>query len=252
MNVIVNNIAVEYHDDGSGPVMLFLHGWQDDLHTFDAVTEMLKNKWRIIRLDLPGFGMSEAPKSAWSLGEYAEFVKNFAVKLNIAPDILVGHSFGGRIAIKAVGVKMLFPRKVILIASAGIAKTSTPRNIFFAAIAKIGKIITLVPPFYFWREQFRKKLYTWTGSDYLEAGPLMQEIFLKIIREDIGVAAQQIAIPALLIWGQQDTETPLSDAKRLMELIQGSKLEIIPGAGHFIHRQYPDRIAGLIRNFASL
>lgn len=252
MNVIINDIAVEYRDDGDGPVMLFLHGWQDDLHTFDAIAETLKNKWRIISVDLPGFGMSEMPKFAWDLAAYAEFVKDFVEKLSITPDILVGHSFGGRIAIKAVATKLLYSRKLILLASAGISKTNTPRNLFFAAIAKMGKLITLIPPFYFWRNQLRRKLYAWTGSDYLQSGPLLQGIFLNIIKEDVRFIAAQINIPTLLVWGKQDTETPISDGKRLAEIIPDATLEIIPGAGHFIHRQYPARVAELIQNFASL
>ena len=248
MKIIVNNLAVEYRDEGSGPVMLFLHGWQDNLHTFDLLTQALKNKRRIIRVDLPGFGASEMPKFAWDLDAYVRFITDFITKLEILPDTLVGHSFGGRIAIKAIAKKTVHPQKAILIASAGIAKTYTPRNIFFKICAKAGKIIMIIPPFFLWRNQIRRKLYAITGSDYPETGDLT-ETFLNIIKEDLSSVAAAIDIPTLLIWGGDDTQTPPCDGKKLADIIPGSRLEIISGAGHFVHQQYPEHVSKLIQDF---
>ena len=242
-------MAIEYRDEGTGPVMLFLHGWQDGLHTFDSLASLLSADYRIIRVDLPGFGESEMPKTAWHLDNYVGFVKDFIDKLGIKVDILAGHSLGGRIVIKGIAAKIFDAPKIVLIASAGIAERNTARNVFFGVLAKTGRLATAIPPLAFLRAPLRKYLYQSLGSDYLSAGPL-RETFLNIINEDLSASAAAITKPSLLIWGSKDTETPLRDGQRLVTLIPGATLEVIPGAGHFVHREKPQEIVQLIRKFA--
>lgn len=248
MKIVVQDIAVEYANEGKGPTVVFLHGWQDNLHTFDGLVRRLADSRRIIRLDLPGFGESESPKTAWDLDNYVRFTVDFINKLNIQVDVLVGHSFGGRIAIKGVAAGIIKTNKIILIASAGIAKKNLLRNSVLKILAKIIGLATYIPPLVFWREKIRVKLYTVIGSDYSRAGAL-KETFLRIVGEDLVSSAGKIAKPTLLIWGSDDTETPLSDGKRLSKLIHNSKLKVISGAGHLIHREKPEEVAALIKNF---
>ena len=248
MKVIIKNIAIEYSDEGDGPVILFLHGWKDNLHTFDSLVPFFLKQWRIIRIDLPGFGSSELPPTTWNLDNYVQFVKDFIDKLNIQVDVLVGHSFGGRIAIKAVAMNIIKPKKLILIASAGIAKKRIIRNCFFYIFTKAGKIITLLPPFIFWRKYFRKKIYKLAGSDYFLSGKL-KNTFLNVIKEDLTLSANKIVISTLLIWGEQDKATPLEEGQRLSQLICNSQLEIITGAGHFVHQEKSQKVAKLIQEF---
>ena len=117
MKIIVQNLATEYLDEGTGEVVLFLHGWQDNLHTFDSLVSLLPPTLRIIRLDLPGFGKSEVPKETWDLNNYVQFVKDFIQKLDIKVYAFIGHSFGGRIVIKGEATKNLQAQKIILIGS---------------------------------------------------------------------------------------------------------------------------------------
>lgn len=248
MKVIVQGLATEYQDEGAGPVILFLHGWQDTVQSFDSLVPLLFVTNRVIRLDLPGFGRTEFPKEVWDLDRFVGFVVGFIQKLDIVVDVIVGHSFGGRIVIKGVVTGHLQPRKIVLIGSAGLAKKRTIRNSVLKIIAKIGGVVTDIPPFVIWRESLRKKMYQSIGSDYLHAGAL-RETFLKIIAEDLGADAKKISIPTLLIWGSGDTETPLRDGKRLCQLIPNSKLSVINGAGHFVHKEKPQEVATLIRTF---
>src|SRR3989338_7696853 len=201
---IVNNLAVEYIDEGKGPILFLLHGWGDNLHTFDSLLAKLSASFRVVRLDLPGFGGSEAPEESWGVEEYAYFVKSFIEKLGIPSYIIIGHSFGGRIAIKGVGIGLLKPQKVVLISAAGLATNRKVRN-----------------------------------------------QLLRLIGEDLSPAAQKINIPALLIWGEKDTATPLLNGKRLEELIPDSTLEVLEGAGHFVHQEKTDSVAALIQAFIS-
>lgn len=248
MKIIVQNLAIEYLDEGAGQVMLFLHGWQDDLHTFDSLASLLSKTMRIIRLDLPGFGKSEAPQETWDLDNYVKFVEEFIHKLNFQVYALVCHSFGGRIAIKCAASKNLQARKIILISSAGIVENRAFRNSALKLLAKTGGLITYIPPLIFWREKLRKRMYGFIGGDYLNTGAL-KETFLKIISEDLSASAKKITMPILLIWGENDTETPLSLGKKLAGLIADSKLKVINGAGHFVHKEKSQEVAKFIQEF---
>jgi len=248
MKTIVNGLAVEYMDQGKGPIAIMMHGWKDDLHTFDAIVPVLADRHRIIRPDLPGFGGSDMPKEAWHLDDYAKFVKAFADKLGVNADVLIGHSLGGRITIKATASSVVKPQRIVLIASAGIAKRTTARNIVLRGIAKTGKAATAIWPLSIFRHPLRRKLYENIGSDYFAAGAL-KETFLNVVGEDLQSAASQITIPALLIWGNDDMTTPLQDGKRLQTLIKGSRLEVVEGAGHFVHMEHSNRVARAIEQF---
>lgn len=247
MKLIINNLAIEYSDQGKGPVLFFLHGWKDNSRTFDPLIPFLPN-FRIIRMDLPGFGDSEAPKTSWNLNDYVDIVKNFIKKLDLNIDTLIGHSFGGRIIIKGLAEKKFKAERTALIGSAGISKTNVAKKFFFRLTAKIGKILILLPPFMFWRKKIRQKFYNKIGSDYLNAGAL-RNTFLNIVREDLSAASKKIAIPTLLIWGEYDSQTPVNDGKKLNHLINGSRLKIINNAGHFPHRDNPRLTADLIKKF---
>jgi pimeloyl-ACP methyl ester carboxylesterase len=246
---IVDGVDAHFRDEGAGPVVLLLHGWGDTLATFDELIPELGAK-RFIRLDLPGFGASEPPRGAWDVSRYATFVRHFLDKLDVVePDILVGHSFGGRIAIKGVASSTIKPKYLVLIASAGVAASRSARRSAFSILAKIGKILTALPPFSFFKERLRARLYRLTGSaDYLRAGAL-KETFLNVVREDLRADAEKIKVPTLLVWGENDTETPLAEARTLEKAIANARLAIISGAGHFVHREMPKDVAESINTF---
>lgn len=246
---IVDGVDVRFRDIGAGPVVLLLHGWGDTFATFDTLIPELGRK-RFVRLDLPGFGASEPPSSPWDVSRYAEFVRHFLDKLGVVePDILLGHSFGGRIAIKGVAGGLIKPKQLVLIASAGVAARRSARRSVFSVLAKTGKILTVFPPLSFFKERLRRKLYQFAGSaDYLQAGT-MKETFLKVVRENLKADAEKIKIPTLLVWGEHDAETPLAEARTLEKTIAGARLDVIPEAGHFVHREKPRETAERIRAF---
>jgi len=246
MEVIVDDLATEYRDEGTGPVVLMLHGWGNTLQYFDELAAQLHGL-RMVRLDLPGFGQSETPRDVWSVESYAQFVARFCEKIGIVPDLLVGHSLGGRIVTKAVSRGILNPRKMVLIASAGVAKRKTPRNLLYAAIAKAGKVI-LMPFPRTWYLSARSFLYRQTGSDYLTTGAL-SKTFQRVILEDLSADASHIGLPALIVWGERDLITPLAEGKKLHALIKNSQLLVVPHAGHFVHREYPQEVARAIEAF---
>jgi pimeloyl-ACP methyl ester carboxylesterase len=245
MKTIVDNLAVEYKDEGQGPVLLMLHGWGNNLSYLDPLVTRL-GEFRIIRLDLPGFGSSETPHEPWNIERYARFVTDFCKKIDVIPDFLLGHSFGGRITIKATGAQILHAKKIVLIDAAGVAEPQSVKLLLSATVAKAGKL--LLRPFPSTYLRARRFLYEKTGSDYLQTAGLA-DTFVLTIRENLSTDAGRITAPTLLIWGENDMPTPLSQGKKLHALIRGSKLEVIPKAGHFVYREHPDEVAKLIKEF---
>lgn len=248
MQIIVDNLATEYADEGNGPVVLLLHGWQSNLHSFDNLTHILSKNWRVVRFDLPGFGNTEMPRSKWDLDNYAQFVSKFIDKLNLKVECIGGHSFGGRVIIKGIASDIIHAKKVILIASAGVDERNQTRALIIKILTKIGSIVMWIPPLIFWRTKIREKLYDYLGSDYLKAGNLRQ-IYLNTIRENLSPFAEKIKHPTLLVWGEQDTATPIKDGLRLSQLIDGSTIEVVKGASHFVHEDQSEQVFEYINKF---
>ena len=116
MQVIVNNLAVQYTRTGQGPVFVMLHGWADTAETFNAFLPELEQRFTVVCINLAGFGGSQAPEKAWNLQNYAQFVRDVLHKIAISPQditVLLGHSNGGAIAVVAVAEKILLPKRLI-------------------------------------------------------------------------------------------------------------------------------------------
>ena len=229
---IVDNLSICYYQaapfDSNG-ALVFLHGWGSQASQFLKTLEKCQN---VIALDLPGFGESQMPHTAWSIGDYADFLKKFFEKLHIGRPMLVGHSFGGNIAIKYCA-RYGDVRRLILIGSAGIRR-KTLKKFFYFILAKVLKVTAFIPGVSQAQESVRKSFYTAIGSvDYIQAGALM-EIYRKNIGEDLSGDMGRIDTVTTLIWGANDTVVPLSDGQLTQTLIKGSKLSVVPDAGHYV------------------
>ena len=246
MKILINNIVTEYLDEGSGPIVLMLHGWGVDLHSFDNLVNKLSSKYRIIRVDLPGFGGTSVPKS-WKLDDYVDFVKEFLYKTDIQPNVLLGHSFGGRIIIKGVGGFKLKAEKIVLVSPAGVSLFNLKKAII-RYVSKIGKVLLHIPPLYFWKERIKKRFYKGIGSEYLD-NKNMKEIFGSVVSEDLAPYAKNIKQETLLVWGDKDYVTPLSDVKFLNSILPNSKLEIVKNTGHFSFVEDTQEVARLVGEF---
>lgn len=232
--VVVNSLLTTYEDEGIGrPTIIFLHGWGGDRLSLKPLWEKLSGYHRTLSLDLPGFGSSQLPTQDWKVKDFAKHVSSFLEKVGVKDDYtLVGHSFGGRVILSGVGGGLLHPTQVVLIDSAGVAERPK-RNSGYVALAKTGKAVLSLPGLKGLQKSARKKLYQSIGNnDYIEAGS-MQKVFTNTIGEDLSSQAAKVAVPTLLIWGEKDAETPLSEGRKLASLVAGSKLEVLPGLGHF-------------------
>lgn len=248
MQIVVDSLLTSYEQIGNGKVILLLHGWGDDQTTFDFLRTELSKSYQVISLDLPGFGKTEAPKELWTLDNYAGFIDAFINKLSIEHIYaVVGHSNGGALAIHGLAQNILQTDKLILLASSGVRNSQPTKQFIIKTVAKTGKVATFWLPFRY-RQALRKKLYGVVGSDMLVA-PHLQETFKITVRQDIQADAKQLNLPTLLIYGDKDTTTPLSDSNILAGHIKGSKLEVIPDAGHFVHFDEPHKVNAIIKDF---
>lgn len=247
MQIIIEDLAIAYDVTGQGEPIVLLHGWGDNRDTFTELTDHLKGNYQVVSVDLPGFGQSQPPHRAWGLQDYSQFVAQFLDKLAITPYALLGHSNGGAIAIRAVGDTYISCQKLILLASSGVRKKTTVRKMLFTVIARGGKLLSSFLPEAS-RNKLKNRLYTAAGSDYLVT-PHMSETFKKIVKEDVRDAANKIAAPTLLLYGEHDSETPPAHGQALSELIPDSKFEVIKGAGHHLHHDAADNVINRITQF---
>ncbi len=220
MQITINNLKTDYLKTGKGPVLVFLHGWIKDINKekYQDLLTLLSKKYQIVALDLPGFGKTDSPKKAWTVSDYASFVNDFLIKINVNKCILIGHSFGGRITIKLASQKNSKIEKIILIDSAGIERKSL----------KV-KILSTIAKF---TPQVVKNKINIGSKDYLAISGLMKQTFKNVVNENLEDSLDKIKISTLLIWGQEDHTTPLSHGKIMAQKITNSKLIIVPEANH--------------------
>ncbi len=241
----INNLKIAYQVAGEGKAVVLLHGWGAEAASFKPLFEWLAASHKVYVLDLPGFGNSEIPPTAWGTSDYARCVTDFFEKLNISKAHVIGHSFGGRISI-IIGAKR--PEKVdklILVDSAGIKPPRTARYYLRVSIAKIGRLVGRCGKY---GAHIANRVSQRMGStDYKNAGP-MRGTLVKVVNEDLRPLLAQIGAPTLLIWGEADTDTPVSYGKIMEKEIPDAGLVVLKGAGHF---SYLDRFPQFCRILAS-
>lgn len=244
MNVVVNGLMTNYQTFGRGKAIVCLPGWADNTTSFAKLVDQLKDRYQLIVLDLPGFGGTESPPNAWSLEDYAGFVCDWLKKININNlEAIVGHSYGGAVAITALAEDHQLANKLVLLAAAGVRGKRGLRKRLLKTTAKVGKLpLYLMPASK--RRKLRRNFYNAIGSN-LTLLPHMEQTFKRIIGEDVRPAASQLKLPTLLIYGRRDKDTPPADGRKLQMVIENSQLSILD-AGHFLHQDEPQAVAKLI------
>ncbi len=248
MNVVVDQLLTNYNLTGKGRLVLLLHGWGDTAEGLNNLQNALAADYQVLAPDLPGFGSTQAPKAAWDLDNYSNFIAELLKKLDLKqPYAVIGHSNGGAIALRATNLGHLKPQKLILIAAAGVRTHNVLKRYTLNVIAKTGNLATLWMPERY-RQALRQSLYGAAGSDML-AVPGLEETFKKTVRQDLQTDAEAIKLPTLLIYSAGDQSTPIRDGRLYHELIKGSKLEIIEMGGHFVHLDQADLVIKHIKEF---
>lgn len=223
--------------------LVFLHGWGVSSEIFKSLYPFLGRDFQIYFLDLPGFGKTPIEKPM-ALKDYADFVYEFLKNNKIERSIIIGHSFGGAVAIK---MALIYPERILKIVLAGAAAIRQPSAKTKIKIKIAGLIRPLLP------QKLKKLLIKKSGlekSDYAAIqNPVLKETFKTVINEDLTAKLPFVKMPTLIIWGDKDTETPIEEGKLITKLIPDSRIEIIKNAGHFMFLEKPEEFIKLIKEF---
>ena len=232
----IRNLSLNYQTFGKGEFLLILHGWGAAQESYQPMIDFLAQTYRVVWLDLPGFGLSDEPPKPWTVDSYTDLVIDFMTELGIKQATLLGHSFGGRIIAKLFNRPNLpFEIKnVILFDSAGIKSKKSLLNYLKLFVVKAGKILLKIPLLGdLFEDQIKFLFEHQASSDYLAASEIMRRTLSLVINEDLTKYMTQIDRPSLLIWGDNDDATPVSDGELMAKLIPQSELHIIPQTGHY-------------------
>jgi len=249
--ILINGLKINYKIAGQGPAILILHGWGGSSDSWIQVQEILAREgFKVICPDFPGFGKSKTPFEPWGVKEYGNFVLNLTKILELQNFFLLGHSFGGRVAIK---FSVLYPEKIkslILCDSAGIKQKWGIGEKLIFQISKIGNAIFTPTPLRRFKDKAKNLFYIFLRHrDYAKADGTMRETIKKVLTEDLLKDLPQIKIRTLIIWGESDKLVPVKYAHIFKEKIESSKLEILPKIGHSPHLEVPEKLAKIIIQF---
>lgn len=246
----IDGITLNYRESGpeSGARVILMHGWGCNLTTVASIESILNKKLHVYNLDLPGHGKTSEPPAVWGVEEYTRFVEKFARKAGIERPIMIGHSFGGRISILFSSRNEV--SKVVLVDAAGVK----PRRklSYYVKVYSFKTLKRLVPLVLGrkkgaeWIERYRAKR---GSADYRHASPMMRAILSKCVNEDLKAVMPRIKAPTLLVWGEADTATPLSDAKTIERLVPDAGLVSFPGCGHYSFLDNPVGFRAVINEF---
>jgi pimeloyl-ACP methyl ester carboxylesterase len=227
-----------------------LHGWGASIAAVASIMAIFRQTHRVIALDLPGFGASDAPPVPWGTQEYATLVEALLARLGIRRASFIGHSHGGRVSIVLAATYPDLVDHLVLVNSAGIRGKRDAR--YYARVYgfKAAKRLLAAPPFSGpLGAPIRRRFESRFGSDdYRQAGS-MRGTLVRVVNEDWRHLLPHILAPTLLIWGELDEETPLSDGQLMEQLIPDAGLVVFSGAGHFAYADDYDRFARVASNF---
>ncbi|HMM26877.1 MAG TPA: alpha/beta hydrolase [Aggregatilineaceae bacterium] len=230
---------------GEGRPVVALHGWGGAIRSFWPVAEQLTPRgYQVHVLDLPGFGASDLPPAPWGVRDYSRFVRDYLDAARLECADLLGHSFGGRISLVLAAEHPDRVRKLVLASSAGIPTTPSASQRLRTAGAQAVRDTLDRLGLDGLRARLQHRYHErYASEDYRNAGPL-RETFLRVISEDLTPFAQRVQAPTVLIWGDQDADTPLWQGRRLEALIPDAGLIVFQGAGHFA---YLERLLDYVR-----
>ncbi|MHC1786874.1 MAG: alpha/beta fold hydrolase [Christensenellales bacterium] len=238
-----------------GEEILLLHGWGVDLAGYLApLAQALAGDYRVTALDFPAHGLSGRPGETWGVAEYAAWVKALMTALRLPPQTLIAHSFGARVAIHLAAREPALVRRLVLTGAAGLIREKTPAEEAearryqqqklqlerLAALPLLGRAARAA------QTALRDRR---SSPDYKALDEDMKKTFVRIITQDLAPLLPEIKQSTLLIWGEQDTQTPLWMGQRMAEAIPDAALIPFAGRGHFAYLEELPRFVSIVQAF---
>lgn len=210
----------------------------------------LSDRCRLVAVNFPGCGESETMKEPWTLEDYCDFCLEFMKNVGLENPILIGHSHGGRVTLKMVAEKQVNPPKIVLLDSAGLIPRKSFKQKFRAKSFKVIKRVLTLPLIKNYSEPLLQKARNHYGSaDYNAAPDVLRKTLVSLVNTDIRDILPNISCPSLLIWGDNDTATPLEDAKIIESLIPDAGLCVLKGTGHYSFCEKPYEAEAILKSF---
>lgn len=249
----IEGVHLRYDVDGYGsqPVIV-LHGWGCKAATVKSLAAAcIHTSTTVYNLDLPGFGESSEPQDIWGIDDYTVLLEKFVKATGIVNPYIIGHSFGGRMGIVYASRNNV--GKLVLVDAAGIKPRRSLR--YYCKVYSF-KLAKRLAPLFLGHKRGNDYIERMRGrsgsSDYRQASPKMRAIMSRVVNEDLRHLMPTIKAPTLLIWGEKDTATPLSDAKIMERLIPDAGLVVYPGASHYSFLEHPAQTAAVLKSFFNL
>lgn len=249
-SINIDGQEVHYEESGKGAPIILMHGWGCRATTLASIAKVAEQTHTVYNIDFPGFGDSPEPPSMWGVEEYTRLVERFVELLGLENPSLLGHSFGGRVAI-LYGSRNKTDR-IVLVDAAGL---KPHRKLGYYLKVYSFKAMKMVFKLLYGKAGAEKRIEAQRAkrgsADYAAASPRMRSILSKVVNEDLSHCLPLIKAPTLLIWGENDTATPLADAKRMEREIPDAGLVSFPGCGHYSFLDNPRQFAATLSSFLS-
>ena len=261
---------IAYRDAGHGHALLLIHGMAGSSDTWRAIIPQLSKKYRIIAPDLLGHGMSAKPRGDYSLGAFAVFLRDLLDQLGVDRATVIGQSLGGGIAMQFAHQHRDYCERLVLIGSGGLGPDLSPLlRILSAPGAEFVLPVVAPQPVL----NLGNKLGSWLTSAGIQAPRAGQmwhaysslsdarsrQAFLRTLRSVVDYRGQSVSalnklhltagLPTVLIWGDHDRIIPVAHAYAAHDALEGSRLEVLEGIGHFPHVEAPAAVADILENF---
>lgn len=251
----VNGTEICFRIEGEGENrVLLLHGWGCEMKMMQPVADALKNDHCTLTIDFPGHGESGRPPEPWGVPEYAACLRELLNRLSFLPCSVIAHSFGCRIAAWMETEEPGIFRKIVFTGAAGIRpqpdEASKKRSARYRRLKGYCEAAEKIPMLCKTAAAMKEKLRRKYGSrDYNALDEEMRKTFVKVISQDLKELYESFTAPTLLIWGDQDTETPLWMAKEMEKRIPDAGLVILEGGTHFAYLEQIGRFNTIVREF---
>ena len=231
--------------------IVILHGWNLSGSRFAPLADVfVSHGYRVFTPDFPGFGLEKPPSRPWHVVDYAELLSEYFKRERITRPVIIGHSFGGRVALKYLELYPEGGSALVLSGTPGFSPVPKKKLLFFLLISKVGSIVFSIPPLSLFKDWARRVLYYIAGSrEFVRAEGVKKDTFKHIVSDSLVSAMQSIRVPTLFIWGEYDVIVPVSIARQMTEVIVHAKLVVIPEADHGVPFREPLVFFGYVERF---
>jgi len=236
---------------GEGKPILFLHGWGADSSLMLPLAErLIPLGYRAYIPDLPGFGGSDEPQSAWTVFDYANFVLDYLAYHRLKKVYLFGHSFGGRLGLILGADHAHLIHKMGLANAAGVRpKTPLMRQFRLQTYKAVRDGLNSMGASHLSSWLRAKYNARYGSSDFNSVSGIMRETFVKVVNQDLLAYAARVQVSTLLFWGDQDEDTPLWMGQKLEQTIPDAGLVVLAGCGHYSYIQNSVKTTQVIHFF---